>query len=416
MARRWLILADDLTARPIAPSPSPGAGPRPACNGARRGPGRTRRSCRTMPTAASSARTPRRPATPPWRSGCTTRTGPCSRRSTRPCAGSRRRNSPPPSTSCAGAMAAPSRSWRRPSRRPAAPPRTGGSGSPAGRSRRPSSGAGTTPTRPTRSRRCWTGAGSPARRSRSPPCGPAARPGHALAAASRDSAVAVLDAVEDDDLARIARAGLALDAAGLVWIGSAGLAHALAAAEAASPAPARAIASGPGGTLVVVGASRPSPAPRPAGWRPGRGCATSRWRPTGSSTRARPSGGAGATRSPRASPSGTTCWSRSRWARRRISPSARASRPRSARCSPRPLPHLGALVATGGETAAALLARFGVDGLALIDEIEPGVSLGVTRGRIAVPIVTKAGAFGSEDTLLRAVHHLRAIRHEGSPT
>ncbi len=45
------------------------------------------------------------------------------------------------------------------------------------------------------------------------------------------------------------------------------------------------------------GASRPSPAPRPAGWRPGRGCATSRWRPTGSSTRARPSGGAGATRS-----------------------------------------------------------------------------------------------------------------------
>ncbi|MBK3408974.1 nucleotide-binding domain containing protein, partial [Methylobacterium ajmalii] len=79
-------------------------------------------------------------------------------------------------------------------------------------------------------------------------------------------------------------------------------------------------------------------------------------------------------------------------------------------------PHLGALVATGGETAAALLARFGVDGLALVDEIEPGVSLGVTRGRLRVPIVTKAGAFGSEDTLLRAVHHLRAIRHEGSPT
>ena len=79
-------------------------------------------------------------------------------------------------------------------------------------------------------------------------------------------------------------------------------------------------------------------------------------------------------------------------------------------------PHLGGLVATGGETAAALLAHFGVDGLRLIDEIEAGVTLGLTRGALQVPIVTKAGAFGTPETLVRAVHHLRAIRNQGSST
>jgi 4-hydroxythreonine-4-phosphate dehydrogenase len=77
-------------------------------------------------------------------------------------------------------------------------------------------------------------------------------------------------------------------------------------------------------------------------------------------------------------------------------------------------PHLGGLVATGGETAAALLGHFGVDGIRLVDEIEPGVSLGLTRGGLAVPIVTKAGAFGNEGTLVRAVHHLRAARTGGT--
>ena len=43
-------------------------------------------------------------------------------------------------------------------------------------------------------------------------------------------------------------------------------------------------------------------------------------------------------------------------------------------------PAIGAFAATGGETAAALLARFGVNGIRLVDEIEPGVSLGLTLG------------------------------------
>ena len=69
----------------------------------------------------------------------------------------------------------------------------------------------------------------------------------------------------------------------------------------------------------------------------------------------------------------------------------------------------GGIIATGGETAAALLGRFGVDGLRLIDEIEPGVSLGQTLGRIEVPIITKAGAFGTNETLTRCVERLRDI-------
>ena len=43
-------------------------------------------------------------------------------------------------------------------------------------------------------------------------------------------------------------------------------------------------------------------------------------------------------------------------------------------------PAIGGLAATGGETAAALLQRFGVNGIRLADEIEPGVSLGLTLG------------------------------------
>lgn len=76
-------------------------------------------------------------------------------------------------------------------------------------------------------------------------------------------------------------------------------------------------------------------------------------------------------------------------------------------------PLIGALAVTGGETAAALMARFGVVGIRLIDEIEAGVSLGLTLGRHAIPIATKAGAFGDADTLIRIAGRLRAVRTTG---
>ncbi len=77
------------------------------------------------------------------------------------------------------------------------------------------------------------------------------------------------------------------------------------------------------------------------------------------------------------------------------------------------LPHAGALAATGGETAAALLSRFGVTSLWLVDEIEPGVCLGLTVGAVSLPVITKAGAFGDEDSLTRIIQHFRQLRHTG---
>jgi D-threonate/D-erythronate kinase len=79
-----------------------------------------------------------------------------------------------------------------------------------------------------------------------------------------------------------------------------------------------------------------------------------------------------------------------------------------------PARHASALVATGGETAAALLTRLGVEGLRLVDEIEPGIPLGLTLGEISVPAVTKAGGFGNEECLKRILSRLRFIRQTGA--
>lgn len=77
---------------------------------------------------------------------------------------------------------------------------------------------------------------------------------------------------------------------------------------------------------------------------------------------------------------------------------------------------IGALAATGGETAAALLTHLGIGGIHLADEIEPGVSLGLTLGQLSIPIATKAGAFGDADSLVRIRNRLRTARTEGSVT
>jgi hypothetical protein len=74
------------------------------------------------------------------------------------------------------------------------------------------------------------------------------------------------------------------------------------------------------------------------------------------------------------------------------------------------LRQMGALVVTGGETAGALLARCKVHGIRLLDEIEPGIALGMTLGDIEVPIITKPGAFGDEECLLRCLDKLNQLR------
>lgn len=69
---------------------------------------------------------------------------------------------------------------------------------------------------------------------------------------------------------------------------------------------------------------------------------------------------------------------------------------------------LGSLVCTGGDTARALLSALGAVGLRLVREIEPGVVLSTVEGGRPLPVVTKAGAFGGPETLIRCRAALRA--------
>jgi 4-hydroxythreonine-4-phosphate dehydrogenase len=66
------------------------------------------------------------------------------------------------------------------------------------------------------------------------------------------------------------------------------------------------------------------------------------------------------------------------------------------------MPRLAGLFCTGGETARAVLNTAGISGIRLVGEVEPGVPLGTGEGGCArIPIITKAGAFGDPETLVR---------------
>ncbi|HEX2546984.1 MAG TPA: four-carbon acid sugar kinase family protein [Ramlibacter sp.] len=70
---------------------------------------------------------------------------------------------------------------------------------------------------------------------------------------------------------------------------------------------------------------------------------------------------------------------------------------------------IGALVATGGETARAMLVEAGIDSLELVAELQPGVAAGVPclAGAHRPTIVTKAGGFGDEQALYDAWFRLQ---------
>lgn len=67
-----------------------------------------------------------------------------------------------------------------------------------------------------------------------------------------------------------------------------------------------------------------------------------------------------------------------------------------------------ALVLTGGETAAVVLAALGADGFDLLAEPEPGVAQGLLTSGRRIPLVIKAGGFGDDGTLLRLCQGLLA--------
>jgi D-threonate/D-erythronate kinase len=64
--------------------------------------------------------------------------------------------------------------------------------------------------------------------------------------------------------------------------------------------------------------------------------------------------------------------------------------------------HVTALVLTGGDTAVTVARRLGATGLRVEDEVEPGVPLGRLLGARPYRVVTKAGGFGSPDALRTA--------------
>jgi uncharacterized protein YgbK (DUF1537 family) len=232
-----------------------------------------------------------------------------------------------------------------------------------------------------------------------------------FAQAVADGAKALLcDAETEADLRALVAAGLPMP--GAVWAGSGGMAIPLAAAlsprpPVGQPAPTR----GPGPLLVVVGSAssvsrrqleelrrdpgviliRISPkvlleGPGAAGWRPAsRSLVAAIGRPGKDVVVAA------------------------------IDPEAPvdpANGPRLAAAlgqliGPQ-LSRFSALVATGGETARNLLEAVGVRSLLVERELEPGIPLSSLEGR-GLPVVTKAGAFGSPQSLARCVQALRAL-------
>jgi uncharacterized protein YgbK (DUF1537 family) len=77
-----------------------------------------------------------------------------------------------------------------------------------------------------------------------------------------------------------------------------------------------------------------------------------------------------------------------------------------------PTHQLGGLILTGGDTARSVCRHLGISGLHLLTEVEPGVPLGLLIGNplARLPTVTKAGAFGTETTLVHALDRLKEDR------
>lgn len=78
-------------------------------------------------------------------------------------------------------------------------------------------------------------------------------------------------------------------------------------------------------------------------------------------------------------------------------------------------PLLGGLVATGGETARTLVDALEIRRLRLISEVEPGIPFSIAENWTRpLPIITKAGGFGSPESLLRSRQFLQALDRSSS--
>ena len=71
---------------------------------------------------------------------------------------------------------------------------------------------------------------------------------------------------------------------------------------------------------------------------------------------------------------------------------------------------IAGMILIGGETASHVFQSLGATSIRIIGEIEPGVPIGQITGGCAtsLPIVTKAGGFGTDTTLCRVIDWLKA--------
>jgi 4-hydroxythreonine-4-phosphate dehydrogenase len=221
---------------------------------------------------------------------------------------------------------------------------------------------------------------------------------------SRGVACVVCDAESDADLRAIAEAGRALGP-GVIWIGSGGLAHAIAAMLPAAPSRATLDASTQGARLFVIGSRSPIareqaaalvddgvrrivvPADRLAA---DVSAIADEWAIDAAHTLERGedvivTAAEGATHVDDDAALMT-----------RLGQALRA-------CAA----FAGGLVVTGGDTAVGVLSAWGISGLRLTDELEPGIVLSSAIGPRALPIVTKSGSFGDRGALVRARRRLR---------
>ena len=70
---------------------------------------------------------------------------------------------------------------------------------------------------------------------------------------------------------------------------------------------------------------------------------------------------------------------------------------------------LAGLFLTGGDTARETCRALGASGIRILKEIEQGVILGEAMGTAKgdVRIITKAGGFGRDNTIVKAIDYLR---------
>jgi uncharacterized protein YgbK (DUF1537 family) len=226
-------------------------------------------------------------------------------------------------------------------------------------------------------------------------------------AAGHGTQVVVVDAETDTDLGVVARAVTSLQARP-VWVGSGGLADALARTLVPDPVPVR-FPTTAGPVLVVVGSAAPQAAAQAAALRDAGvaevafpaaallGGDLAVLRATAERVARRLAEGADVLvtiEDGHVIPS-----DRGRPAVTALATALAAAEPAAA-----------ALVVAGGETARMLCAALGATGLTLVGELQSGIVVGLLVGGPGWPVVTKSGAFGGAGGLLDAVIRLSSQR------